>query len=247
MDADIGELVDRLKIARQILVFTGAGVSTASGIPDFRGPEGVWTRRKPVLYQDFMASEAARIEDWAFKLERWSAIADARPNAIHHSVVKLESAGKVLMVLTQNIDGLHSLAGTSRDHLVELHGTDSLVQCQTCHWRGDSKPHLEYFRIHRKPPTCKCGGFLKTATISFGQELNTRVLGRARNAALKADLVVALGSTLSVTPASSFPLMAARRGVPYVIVNRGTTEHDSEPCVSLRLDGDIVDIFPPAV
>lgn len=247
MNTDTSKLIGQLESARRMLIFTGAGISTASGIPDFRGPQGVWTRRKPVYYQDFMTSEAARIEHWDYKLEGWAAISSARPNTVHHAIVKLEKAGRVVMVLTQNIDGLHSLAGTSADHLVELHGTNSLVECQSCHWHDDPDPHLEYFRIHRKTPRCSCGGFLKIATISFGQSLDARSLERASDAASKADLVVALGSTLSVYPASGFPLIAARRRVPYIIINRGATEHDSETCVSLRLDCEVEDVFPRAV
>jgi len=229
------------------LIFTGAGISTGSGIPDFRGPQGVWTRRKPVYYQDFMSSEAARIAHWDYKLEGWEAFRNAQPNVVHRGIVKLEKAGKLLMVLTQNIDGLHSLAGTGADHLVELHGTNLMVECQSCHWRGSPEPAFEYFRIHRKPPLCECGGFLKPATISFGQSLDPKEFKRAHDATLNADLVVALGSTLSVHPAASFPLMAAERGIPYVIINRGATDHDFKPCVSLRLEGGVTEIFPPAV
>ncbi len=247
MNIDISKLIGYLKAARRMLIFTGAGISTGSGIPDFRGPQGVWTRRKPVYYQEFMESEAARVEHWDYKLESWAVISAARHNTVHHAIVKLERAEKVIMVLTQNVDGLHSLAGTSPDHLIELHGTNSYVECQSCHWRGDPKPHLEYFRIHRKTPLCECGGYLKSATISFGQSLDASALNSAHNAALNADLVVALGSTLSVYPASTFPLIAARRQVPYIIVNRGATEHDCEPFVSLRFDCDVQDIFPRAV
>jgi NAD-dependent deacetylase len=247
MDENSPELAEYLRVARQIMVFTGAGISTASGIPDFRGPQGVWTRRKPVYYQDFMASEEARIEHWTDKLEGWSAMTSARPNAVHHAVVKLEEAGKVASVVTQNIDGLHSLAGTRADLLVEIHGTNLLVECQSCHQRGDPEPQLDYFREHGKSPLCVCGGLLKMATISFGQGLDPNSLDRASDAAAKADLVVALGSTLSVHPAASFPLSAARRGVPYVIINRGVTDHDDEPGVSLRLDGDVGEIFACAV
>jgi NAD-dependent deacetylase len=236
-----------LRQAHRILIFTGAGISTPSGIPDFRGPGGVWTKRTPVYYQDFMSSEAARIEHWDYKLEAWSVFRSARPNVVHDSIVKLEWAEKVLALVTQNIDGLHSLAGSSAEHLIELHGTNALVECQTCLWRGDPTPHYDYFRVHRRPPLCHCGGFLKPATISFGQNLNPETIERAAAAAEAADLVVALGSTLSVYPAASFPLMAARRGAPYVIINRGPTDHDNESAVSLRLDGDLAEIFPPAV
>lgn len=241
------DLAEYLRASRQALIFTGAGISTGSGIPDFRGPQGVWTRRQPVYYQDFMASEAARIEHWDYKLEAWDAFHEARPNAVHQVIVRLEEAGKLRMVVTQNIDGLHSLAGTSPERLVELHGTNSLVECQTCKCRSDPQPHFDFFRAQRTPPLCACGGFLKPATISFGQSLEPNELERARQGATEADLVVALGSTLSVYPAAAFPLMIARRGVPYVIVNRGATEHDDEPCVSLRIEGEVSEIFPAAV
>ena len=241
------ELVDYLRASKKALIFTGAGISTPSGIADFRGPQGVWTRRKPVYYDDFMTSEAARIEHWDYKLEGWESFRNARPNATHHAIVELEETGKVLMVVTQNIDGLHSLAGTTPQRLVELHGTNLLVECQTCGWRADAAPHLEYFRVHRSPPLCRCEGFLKPATISFGQSLDPTELERAKHAALQADLVIALGSTLSVYPAASFPLIAAQRGVPYVIINRGTTDHDNDPSVSLRIEDDVNEIFPAAV
>jgi NAD-dependent deacetylase len=241
------DLVTALRATRKALIFTGAGISTGSGIPDFRGPQGVWTRRQPVYFQDFMTSEAARIEHWDFKLEGWDGYRDAAPNPVHHAIVALEKAGKVLAVVTQNIDGLHARAGTDPDRLVELHGTNLLVECQSCHWRGDPEPHFEFFRANRKPPLCDCGGFLKPATISFGQSLEPQVLERAQEAAARTDLVVALGSTLSVYPAASFPLLAAQRGVPYIIINRGATDHDREPPVTLRIEGDVAGIFPAAV
>src|SRR5437773_6815711 len=194
-----------------------------------------------------MTSEAARIEHWDYKLEGRDAFRDARPNAIHDAIVRLEQAGKLLSVITQNIDGLHRLAGTSTERLIELHGTNALVECQACHWRGDPESHFEYFRLNRRPPVCQCGGFLKPATISFGQNLDPKELERAGQAAMEADLAVSLGSTLSVYPAASFPLIAAQRGVPYIIINRGATDHDREHSVALRLEGEVGKIFPPAV
>ena len=247
MTAELQELVDYIRSARRILVFTGAGISTGSGIPDFRGANGVWTRRAPVYYHDFMTSEAARIEHWDYKLEAWPAFRAARPNHVHHAIVQLENAEKVEAVLTQNIDGLHALAGSSPDHLVELHGTNLLVECQSCHRRGDPEPCFEKFSHSRKPPICDCGGFLKPATTSFGQNLDPLALERASEAALRADLVISLGSTLSVYPAASFPLLAAQRGIPYAIINRGATEHDNQRCVSVRLEGEVTDLFPIAV
>jgi NAD-dependent deacetylase len=247
METDENKLAVMLRRAGKILFFTGAGISTGSGIPDFRGPQGVWKRRQPVYYHDFMRSEAARIEHWDYKLEAWPAFRDARPNAAHKAIVSLERAGKVLAVVTQNIDGLHERAGTAANKLVELHGTNSFIECQTCGKRSDPAAHFEYFSQTRKPPLCECGGFLKPATISFGQNLRNEDLERAQQFAEQADLVVALGSTLSVYPAANIPLIAAGCGTPYVIVNQGATEHDDMPEVMLRIEGDVVETMDKAV
>src|SRR5688572_30534825 len=126
-----------------------------------------------------MRSEAARIEHWDYKLEGWETFRNARPNAVHDAIVKLGKAGKLLLAVTQNIDGLHTAAGTSNQRLVELHGTNLLVECQSCRARTDPEPHFGYFQKHRKPPVCNCGGFLKPATISFGQSLDPEALARA--------------------------------------------------------------------
>ena len=247
MSKDKEQLIEHLRAGTNILVFTGAGISTGSGIPDFRGPDGVWKRRQPVYYHDFMRSEAARVEHWEYKLEAWAAFREARPNASHAAIVRLERAGRVRAVVTQNIDGLHARAGTSAERLVELHGTNSLIECQTCGRRSAPEPHFEHFRKTRRPPVCDCGGFLKPATISFGQNLRNEDLERAEAAAKAAELVLALGSTLSVYPAANIPLLAAAQGAPYVIINRGATEHDGLPEVTLRLEGDVAEIFPAAV
>jgi NAD-dependent deacetylase len=247
MHENCKDLVQFLQKARKLLVFTGAGISTGSGIPDFRGPDGVWKRRQPVYYHDFMRSEEARVEHWDYKLEAWPSFRAARPNATHEAIVKLERAGKVLAVVTQNIDGLHASAGTANERLIELHGTNAFVECQNCGKRSDPEPHFESFRLTRKPPLCECGGFLKPATISFGQNLRNEDIERAQDAARQADSVIALGSTLSVYPAANIPLLTAAHGAPYVIINRGPTEHDELREVSLRLEGDVGEIFPPAV
>ncbi len=247
VETELSGLAGLLRDAKHALIFTGAGVSTGSGIPDFRGPQGVWKRRQPVFYHDFMRSEAARVEHWDFKLEGWQGFRDAQPNATHRAIVDLERAGKLEAVVTQNIDGLHSRAGTSAALLVELHGTNLEVECQSCGRRSDPAVHFESFRKTRKCPLCECGGFLKPATISFGQNLRNEDLERAAAAASRADLVVALGSTLSVHPAAGIPLIAANRGIPFVIINRGPTDHDGLDVVTLRLEGDVNEIFPPAV
>jgi NAD-dependent deacetylase len=240
-------LIEWLRVSRSILVVSGAGVSTGSGIPDFRGPGGVWTRRQPVYYDDFLASAAARLEYWDYKLETWEIYQHARPNAVHHAIVELERAGKIVSVVTQNVDGLHRRAGTSPGLLVEVHGTDLLIECQTCHATSDPAPHFAAFKTTRRPPSCGCGGLLKSATISFGQSLRAEDLERAATAAMKADLVLALGSTLSVYPAASIPLVAAERGTPYIIINRGETGHDDHASVTLRLEADVTAVVPPAV
>jgi NAD-dependent deacetylase len=240
-------LVERLRTSDRILVFTGAGVSTASGIPDFRGPDGVWRRRRPVYYEEFLASEEARVEYWDFKTESWEILSRARPNAVHRAIVALEGARKIVAVVTQNVDGLHRLAGTSSDRLIELHGTDRLVRCLLCDATSQPAAHIEAFKATRRSPRCACGGLLKPATISFGQPLRQTDLDRAATAAAGTDLVLALGSTLSVYPAASIPLLAAERGTPYVIVNQGVTGHDDRPSVTLRLHGEVTAIVAPAV
>lgn len=241
------EITGYLAEARRILAFTGAGVSTGSGIPDYRGPRGLWRTQTPVYYREFMTSESERARYWSQKLSGWEAFRNARPTAVHRALVRLEEAGKLLAVVTQNIDGLHRRAGTPERLLVELHGTMDAVECQTCGVRYEPERWFRRFADTGRPPRCGCGGFLKPATISFGQSLRPRDLERAFAAAGEADLVVSLGSTLSVTPAADVPLRAARRGVPYIVINRGPTDHDGLPLVTLRLDGDVQELFPPAV
>lgn len=243
----IARLASMLGRAEQLLVFTGAGISTASGIPDYRGPQGVWTTRQPVYYQDFMSRRASRVEYWQQKAEDREAFGSARPNEVHAAIVDLERAGRIELVVTQNVDGLHRLAGTSEALLVEIHGTNGQIECQTCGARSDPEPHFRGFSETGEPPLCECGGYLKPATISFGQQLRAIDIARAFDAARRSDVVVALGSTLSVTPAADIPMEAARNGATYAIVNRGATEHDRSPLVELRIDGDVVDVFPEAV
>jgi len=233
--------------AHSLLIFTGAGISTESGIPDYRGPDGVWNTRRPVFYQDFMDRPEARVEYWRQKADDRDAFGSARPNRVHEAIVTLENAGIVGMVVTQNVDGLHRIAGTPDERLVEIHGTNGLVECQSCGVRSDPEPHFRLFVETGVPPTCTCGGYLKPATISFGQQLRTADIIRSFEAAKHADVVIALGSTLSVTPAADVPMEAARYGAAYAIVNRGATEHDRSPLVTLRIEGDVGDVFPAAV
>jgi len=243
----IARLASIMATAERILVFTGAGISTASGIPDYRGPEGVWKTRTPVFYDQFMTEHDARVEYWRQKAEDREAFGSARPNAVHRSIVELQRAGRIELVVTQNVDGLHRVAGTASGLLVEIHGTNTLIECQTCGTRSEPGEHFTLFEETGEPPVCDCGGFLKPATISFGQQLRGVDIARSFDAARRADVAIALGSTLSVTPAADIPLEAARHGAAYAIVNRGATEHDRSPFVTIRVDGDVGTIFPAAV
>ncbi len=240
-------LAELIAAARRILVFTGAGISTNSGIPDYRGPSGQWKTRDPVDYRDFLTSEAARIEYWDQKSETWETMKAAQPNGVHRAVVELERAGRLAMVVTQNIDGLHEKAGTAPERLVELHGNALRAECQSCAKARDLEACFGEFRATHAAPRCPCGGPMKPATISFGQQLVKRDLDRAMAAALGCDLCIALGSSLSVHPAATIPLFATQRGARYAIINRGRTDHDGLGEVTLRLDGDVEALFVPAV
>ena len=239
------QLLDLLDEARKVLVFTGAGVSTACGIPDYRGPQGVWNTRRPVTYQEFMASDTERQRYWRQKLEDWQAWGDAEPGTAHGAIVTLERLGRLELLVTQNVDGLHARSGISPERLVEIHGTNAEAACMSCGARSPGATHYDAFAASGVPPTCECGGALKPATISFGQSLVHDDLERSFEAARQADLVLSLGSTLSVTPAADIPLTAARRGIPYVIINRGETEHDGLPFITMRIDGDVGEILVP--
>ena len=244
---DVSDLAALIDDAVAIMVVTGAGISTASGIPDFRGPNGVWKTQRPVEYEGFLRDPRRRREYWRQKLASADVLRDALPNDVHFACVDLEDAERLDTVVTQNIDGLHSDAGISSERLVEVHGTARLVGCLSCFERTFAGPHLERFAETDEPPVCHCGGILKPATISFGQALDPMSMHRASAAAQRCDLVIALGSTLGVFPVSEVPLVAAERGVPYAVVNMGATAHDTTGLVSLRIDGDVSEIFPAAV
>lgn len=246
MLSEVARFSELLASAERILAFTGAGISTGSNIPDFRGPDGVWRTRVPVELPAFVRSEEARIEYWSWKLEGYSAFRDARPNAAHLALVTLEERGKLEAVVTQNVDGLHRAAGTSAERLVELHGTNSEAVCMGCARREPVQRCMDEFRATGRPPLCaQCGELMKPGVVMFGQALEPEDLRRANAAAGRADLVVALGSSLVVAPAANVPLVALRRRVPYVIVNRGATPHDK--LATLTIDGDVGVVLPEAV
>ena len=245
MTDSVHELSTLIADADAILIVTGAGVSTETGIPDFRGPQGVWNTQRPVMYQDFLASEEDRVTYWNQKVLAAETIEVAKPGAVHNACVELQDAEKLEAIVTQNIDGLHTIAGSKS--VVEVHGTGREAVCLTCDERSPIVPHLEAFTGTGVPPRCHCGGLLKPATISFGQQLDQRTMFRATQAAEACDLVIAMGTTLSVYPAAEIPLHAARRGVPYVIINQGDTEHDTLPYVTLRIEAPVGPTFSQAV
>jgi NAD-dependent deacetylase len=207
------------------MVFTGAGISTESGIPDFRGPNGVWRTRDPARYtiQNYIADAEVRRERWRDRMD--SGIDAAQPNAAHRAITRLQQAARAPVVVTQNIDGLHQKAGAS--NVIELHGTTLEAVCLQCARRMPVQVVLERVREGDDDPHCEtCGGLLKTATISFGQRLVKQDLERATEEAERCDACLAVGSTLSVWPAAGVPVHAVRNGADLVIVNDGETELD---------------------
>jgi NAD-dependent deacetylase len=210
-----------------IVFFTGAGISTESGVPDFRSPGGVWTKYQPVYFQDFLASEAARIQHWRLKKATYELFKSVKPNVGHCAIRDFEQRGQLLGLITQNIDGLHKLAGVSEERLVELHGTDRLVTCLNC---GKCfEPAIVYENLGEEfsAPTCDaCGGFLKSANISFGQQMPAEPMHRAQAWTEGAEVFIVIGSSLQVQPAASFPVIAKRRGALLAIVNRDETPLD---------------------
>ena len=237
MDAR-GDLARMIAEARLVTVFTGAGMSTESGVPDFRSPGGGWSRMKPIYFQDFVADEARRREAWARAFSGVAGWTGARPNAGHYAVARLVAAGKVGAVITQNVDNLHQDSGVPEDRVIELHGNASYATCLECglrHELADLKaPFLERGEI----PACRaCGGLVKTATISFGQAMPALPMARAEAATLACDLFLVLGSSLVVFPAAGFPLEAKRNGARLVIVNREPTDQD--PYADLVLHDEI--------
>lgn len=222
-----------LLAARSAVAFTGAGVSTESGIPDFRSPGGVWARYAPVQFDDFLASAAARHEYWRQKCAAHADFAAALPNAAHRTLARWEAAGRLAGVITQNIDELHQAAGSRR--VLELHGTARQVSCLDCLWRAAAEPFVEQFAATGRVPDCPaCGGRLKHATVSFGQALPDDVWRAAERLAGQADVFLAAGSSLVVHPAAGLVPLAKRAGARLAILNREPTPLDELADVVLR-------------
>ena len=225
--SEADDLKAMLGAARNIVAFTGAGISTESGIPDYRSPGGIWTKFRPIEFGDFMASAEARRESWRRKFASDEVLRKATPNAGHRALARLVEQGRMSAIVTQNIDGLHQASGIPNAKVVELHGNATYAACLECRRRYELEWVREIFAIDERLPLCTaCGGIIKTATISFGQAMPEAEMERAQEATLAADLFIVLGSSLVVYPAAGFPMMAKRNGARLVIVNREPTDQD---------------------
>jgi NAD-dependent deacetylase len=224
---DIERLQEAIASAKRIVAFTGAGISTESGIPDFRSPGGIWTKYKPIYFDDFMSSEEMRRESWRRKFATDEVMLKAEPNAGHRALAKLVEQGRMSAIITQNVDGLHQRSGVPESRIIELHGNATYASCLDCGHRCGLDPIRRAFLDGGKLPLCeKCDGIVKTATISFGQAMPEIQMARARDETLACDLLIVLGSSLVVYPAAGFPGMAKRKGAKLVIVNRDPTDQD---------------------
>jgi len=222
-------IVDLILSAEKIVIFTGAGVSTESGIPDFRSAGGIWSKYDPedFTYQRFLASEPAREKYWQMSTEFHLSLKDVQPNAAHKAIVDLEKLGKLDCLITQNIDGLHQLAGTSPEKVIELHGTARSVSCLECK-KGYTREAVQAMISQGiKVPRCdQCQGLLKPDTISFGQSMPMAETDESYNRSARCDLFIVIGSSLVVQPAASMPLVAKDNGAKLVILNRDPTPYD---------------------
>ncbi|MFQ5949731.1 MAG: NAD-dependent deacetylase [Nitrospiria bacterium] len=236
------EFASKIRGSRDIVFFTGAGISTESGVPDFRSPGGIWTKYTPVYFSDFIESEAARIRHWKMKKETHELYKNVQPNIGHYAIRAFEERGQLVGLITQNIDGLHSLAGVSDEKIVELHGTDRFIKCLNCEKRFEPEPIYRTIVGEFKPPTCDaCGGFLKSATISFGQQMPVEAMKQAQELSETARIFIVIGSSLQVQPAASFPVIAKQNGALLAIINRDATPLDSSADYNFR--GVIGDFF----
>ena len=221
------ELKRAIEEAHRVVIFTGAGVSTESGIPDFRSPGGLWTKMAPIDFQDFVNSADIRAEAWRRKFEIDKTIKQAEPNKGHMAIAKLVDMGKASHVITQNIDNLHQASGIPPEKVIELHGNGTYAKCLDCGERHELFWVREMFEASGSAPVCRsCRGIVKSATISFGQAMPEEEMNRAREATLGCDLFIAIGSSLQVYPAAGFPILAKRNGAMLAILNREPTELD---------------------
>ncbi len=247
LDSAVARLKNIVAAATTVVPFTGAGISTECGIPDFRSPGGIWTKNRLIPFDEFLASQEARNESWRRRFAMAEQFAAARPGRGHRALASLYSAGKVLAVVTQNIDNLHQASGLADEHVVELHGNTTYALCLDCTARYE----LPWVRERMDAangcaPDCPaCGGHIKTATISFGQAMPGSAMQRADELARSCDLFLAIGSSLVVWPAAGFPVLAKRNGARLVILNREPTEFDD--VADLVVHADIGTVLEPFI
>lgn len=243
--ADLASLISKV---RRIVIFTGAGISTESGIPDFRSPGGVWSRMKPIYFQDFVADEAKRREAWERAFGGRAGWVGREPNAGHHAVARLVAQGRASSVVTQNVDNLHQASGIPPQQVIELHGNASYATCLECSERHELEDLKTLYEATGDLPSCRlCGGLVKTATISFGQAMPAEPMARAEAETLACDLFLVLGSSLVVYPAASFPMLAKRSGAMLAIVNREATDLDVHADLVVRDEiGPVMSAVAPA-
>mgnify|MGYP001199890081 FL=1 len=224
----LDNLAAELRARRPTVVFTGAGISTESGIPDFRGPNGLWKRTTPMTFQDFLDDPAVRQRYWARRRASYATLASVRPNDGHQAVSALQQAGIVSEVVTQNVDGLHQQAGSPTERVIELHGSAHRIRCLRCRtlFAADAEPFQD-IRDGEEPSCPVCGGMVKDATIAVGEQLDATDLDRALTAARQAGVVLVVGSSLTVNPAAKVPLVGYRAGATLAIINNESTPLDS--------------------
>jgi NAD-dependent deacetylase len=241
----VSRLRELIEVSDAIVPFTGAGISTECGIPDFRSPGGIWTKMKPIDFSDFIASSEARDESWRRRFAMTDQFGGAKPGRGHRALASLYRAGKSPGVVTQNIDNLHQASGIAAEHVVELHGNTTYALCLDCAARYELPWVRQRFEETGRAPSCPaCGGHIKTATVSFGQAMPEEAMRRAEEMTRSADLFVVIGSSLVVWPAAGFPLMAKRNGAALVIINREPTDFDDAADLVVRQDiGAVLEPF----
>jgi NAD-dependent deacetylase len=246
--SDLPTAVERLRhlieTSDVIVPFTGAGISTECGIPDFRSPGGIWTKMAPINFDDFLSSQDMRNEAWRRRFAMDDQFGGARPGRGHRALASLFSQGKSPGIITQNIDNLHQISGVPHEHVVELHGNTTYATCLDCAGRYELAWVRERLSASGGAPDCVCGGHIKTATVSFGQAMPEAAMRRAEEMTLSCDLFIAIGSSLVVWPVAGFPLMAKRNGARLAIINREPTEFDGVADLVVRADiGAVLEPF----
>lgn len=246
LNQQLQDATELMQQAQRIVALTGAGISTESGIPDFRSPGSIWQQQPPVSYQDFISKPEARQLYWQTRRNLYRQVMTAKPNAAHLALADLEKKERLLGIVTQNFDGLHHDAGNNPKHIVELHGTSRAAACTQCGQRSSMQELQQRIDTGEIDPVCPdCGGFLKSATILFGQRVPDEELSRAKELAFACDLFLVVGSALKVNPAASLPRFALKNDVPLIIINLQPTHLDDYAEVVINEKAGVV--LPPLI